>query len=204
MALTYRDTHSGAALVYGDTAYSAPASSITGISISPTTASGSITFSKTVTGNGAFDPSATFSIYSGGGSVDPVTGAFIQPVATGSIQTIVVRVTSTQDPSFKADATITIAAEVNGTVATNTITYPLITRDGVPRANLSGLGWALFSQLNPGQFTAPIAKGTLETTDGSAVLLIPVLASAVPVGAYMLALSNADNSATVLAAVMVS
>ena len=85
-------------------------STITGISISPTTATGAVTFTKTVTGNGAFSSAATFSIYSGLGSVHPTTGAFTQPAQTGVIQVIVVRVTSDQDSNYHADATITIAA----------------------------------------------------------------------------------------------
>ncbi len=102
-------------------------STITGISISPTTATGAIAFTKTVTGTGAFSSAATFSKISGGGSIDPSTGAFTPPAQTGSIQTILVRVTSTQDPSWYAEATITIAAASTPTVTSMTITPGAVT-----------------------------------------------------------------------------
>lgn len=82
-------------------------------------------------------------------------------------------------------------------------TYSLITHGGVPQVNLSGLGWSLFAEMNPGLFTSPVAKGTLAATDASAVLSISVLASAVPAGWYMLALANADNTFALLAPVQV-
>jgi hypothetical protein len=69
--------------------------------------------------------------------------------------------------------------------------------------NLDGLNWALFSQLNPAQFGAPVAKGALEATDASAVLSISVSAAAVPVGSYMLALADTAGTTTLLCAVAV-
>jgi hypothetical protein len=86
------------------------ASTITSITISPTTATGATTFTGTVSGTGSFSSAKTFSKVSGGGSINATTGAFTPPATTGSIQTIVVRVTSTQDATKYADATITIAA----------------------------------------------------------------------------------------------
>lgn len=88
--------------------------------------------------------------------------------------------------------------------AMNTITCTLVTRGSVPQANLSGLNWALFAQLNPAQFLAPVAKGALVVTDGSAILSIPVAAAAAPVGSYMLALADSAGVTTLLVPVAVS
>lgn len=102
---------------------------------------------------------------------------------------------------------VSVALRVTPTTvsgAMNTITYTLVTRGNVPQANLSGLNWALFAQLNPALFQAPVARGALAVTDVSAVLLIPVSAAAAPVGSYMLALADSAGVTTMLFPVAVS
>lgn len=83
------------------------------------------------------------------------------------------------------------------------ISHRLVTRAGVPQINLSGLGWSLFSQLSAGTLGAPVAQGTLESTDGGAFLQIPLTVGQAASGQYFLAMSNADNSSTILAVVTV-
>jgi hypothetical protein len=53
---------------------------------------------------------------------------------------------------------------------------------GTPAANLSGLRWAWFDQATPNLFTAPLATGTTESTDGTGVLQITLANSALAVG----------------------
>lgn len=158
-------------------------STITGISISPTAASGAVTFAKTLTGSGAFSSAATFSKISGGGSIDPATGAFVSPAANNSIQIIVVRVTSTQDPNFFAEATITIAAAASspGAFAT-TATFSVVDAvTGAAITGLVGLDYAFYDQARIKDAQAPVKKGaTLAINGGTASIDITGVTALAP------------------------
>lgn len=84
------------------------------------------------------------------------------------------------------------------------ISYQLVSRAGVVRPNLTNLSWSLFSQLNPAMFSAPVATGTLTSTDGAALLQIPLTVGQAASGQYCLAMSNADNTSMMLALVTVA
>lgn len=97
----------------------------------------------------------------------------------------------------------TSAAPPVGGGGTNYIRGTLSTRAGVLHLNLASLSWSLFAQLLPGNFAAPVAKGTHAMTAGSAELKIGVSATAAPAGWYMLAVSDLDGTTTVLSRVLV-
>lgn len=86
----------------------------------------------------------------------------------------------------------------------NYIRCTLATHAGQLQLNLATLDWALFAQLSPAAFAAPVAKGTHRMTAGSAELVIAVAAASIPKGWYMLALSDGDRTTTVLCPVQVS
>jgi hypothetical protein len=73
-------------------------------------------------------------------------------------------------PSLSFDAT------------TLSVTLTLTTDGTTPAASLTGLKWAFFDQATPDLFTAPTAKGSIETTNGSGVLVIPVPGTALTPG----------------------
>jgi hypothetical protein len=86
----------------------------------------------------------------------------------------------------------------------NHIRYNLVTHDVEQHVNLVNLRYALFAQLSPSNFGAPVAKGTIPLISGPAQLDIAVSAAAVPIGWYMLILSDADNTTTVAVPVLVA
>lgn len=62
-----------------------------------------------------------------------------------------------------------------------TITLVVSATDSSPRASLSGLKWAFYDAM-PWTGVAPIAFGTVETTDGSGVITIPLPGAALADG----------------------
>lgn len=96
------------------------------ISISPTTATltegQTQQFTRSMTGNGNFSTAVTWSITSGYGSITS-GGLFTAPDQTRHTQTITVRVTSVQDPTKYASATVTVPALTSfGTSRNRTLT----------------------------------------------------------------------------------
>lgn len=87
--------------------------------------------------------------------------------------------------------------------STGTITYKLVTVEGYPATNLAGLDWALFIHHRASQFEAPIAKGTLASTNNLAVLTIQVPTVIVPTGDYFLVLTDATGDTTLACKVSV-
>ncbi len=96
----------------------------------------------------------------------------------------------------------TISPESEGGL--NYIRYSLVTHDREQHVDLVNLRYALFSQLSPSSFTAPVAKGTIPSLSGPAELNIPISAAVAPAGWYMLILSDADNTTTVAVPVLVN
>lgn len=90
-----------------------------------------------------------------------------------------------------------------GGTGTNYIRCSLATHDGQPHLNLGTLCWALFTQLSPAQFDAPIAKGKHAMTPGSAEVEIAVSAAAVPAGWYFLVLSDEDGTTALASPILV-
>lgn len=168
---------------------------ITGIAISPTTATGATDFDYSITGTGSFSTAGTFSKVSGGGMIDPITGAFTPPAQTGSIQAIVVRITSDQDPSWYAESTITIAASGQSAAYATSIAETFESASGALRTNLTGMRWYVWAEVAPTLLGAPIAQGIAETTDGAGVSLIDITGqtSVAPGAAVTLGFTNSNG-----------
>jgi len=82
---------------------------VSGVAVSPSTATGSTTFSATVSGSGS--PSQTVTWAATAGTITS-GGVFTAPAATASAQTITITATSTVDPTKYGTATVTIPAAV--------------------------------------------------------------------------------------------
>lgn len=141
---------------------STPASTVTGVTVSPSTATGSRTFAATVAGANSPSQAVTWAV--NGGAIDSA-GVFIAPARTSVAQVITVTATSVQDPSQSGTATVTIPA-------LRTATITLASAAGVLATGLTGLKWAWFDQATPDLFTAPTDKGSAELTDGAAVITV--------------------------------
>jgi hypothetical protein len=85
----------------------------------------------------------------------------------------------------------------------NYIRCTLATHDGVLHVSLAVLRWALFAQLSPAAFGAPVDQGTHTMPAGSAQLEIAVLAADVPAGWYMLVLADEDGTTAVACPILV-
>lgn len=65
-------------------------------------------------------------------------------------------------------------APSGGSGPATSATLTLTTGAGVPLPGLSGLKWAFFDAATPDLFAAPAAKGAVESTDGSGVLVLDI------------------------------
>lgn len=106
--------------------------------------------------------------------------------------------------NFSLPLALTVSTSVPDAGGVNHIRYRLTDHKGAPRADLVNLAWALFAQLSPHLFSAPIAKGTIASLPGVADLDIQLDATLVPAGWYMLVMADVGNGATVATPVLVS
>jgi hypothetical protein len=83
----------------------------------------------------------------------------------------------------------------SGLVA-RTVTLSLVSNAGAAAANLSGLKWVFWDQANPALMTAPTSAGTVETTDGSGQLVIPVQSSLASGAVGWLVITDSDGTTT--------
>lgn len=96
------------------------APTVSSVTVSPTTATGSTTFTATVIGNNLPSQSVTWTVTAG--SINS-GGLFTAPAATSSVQNITVTATSSVDPSKSGTASVTIAeAQVVTPPPTPTVT----------------------------------------------------------------------------------
>lgn len=176
----------------GDAGASAPGSTVTGVTVLPTTANASATFSAIVAGTGS--PSQAVTWAASAGSITN-SGVFTAPSQTGSTQTITITATSLQDSTVSGTATVTIAASAS--VPATKITLALENRNAVLKTNLTGLRWAVFANVSPDLFVAPIAKGATGVTDASGVLSVNITGLGIPVGTTLaLAIYKGDGTST--------
>jgi len=94
---------------------------------------------------------------------------------------------------------LAVPAEEEG----NYIRGILATRSGVLHRDLDSVEWALFKELSPASFGAPVAKGVHAMPSGSAGLEVLVSAAAVPAGWYMLVLANPSGTMTMASPILV-
>jgi hypothetical protein len=141
---------------------------VSGVTVSPTTATGSTTFTATVTGTNSPPQSVTWSAT--GGTITS-GGVFTAPAATGSTQTITVTATSTFDTSKSGTATVTIAAAVP-IVSSVTVSPSTATGSTTFTATVNGTNspsqsvtWSTTagSVTSGGVFTAPAATTSAQT-----------------------------------------
>jgi hypothetical protein len=164
MTLVYRDTHNGATLVYRDTQYTASASTVTGVTVTPAAATltgAPVDFDWVIAGTNSPSQAATVTT-----SLGTITSAGVLTVAqTSSAQSGTVTVTSTQDSTKSGTATFTVQAlgDTTGPVmqgdlitsktsTTTTITVPVQT-------DASGIGEYFFA-IDGG---VPVNNGTSRT-----------------------------------------
>lgn len=179
---------------------------VTSVSVSPSTASvgggGTQQFTATVLGTNNPSQGVTWSVATGGGSINS-SGLFTAPSATSSTQTITVRATSTADGTKSGTATITVVA-LAPTVSGVTVSPSSATLGGFSQQQFSA---SVLGSNNPAQtvtwsatggsittgglFTAPGSSGSIQTItvratssvdgskSGTATVTIPALAPSV-------------------------
>jgi hypothetical protein len=186
---TQDGTKSGTATV----TIAAAGSTVTGVTVSPGSATGSAQFTATVVGTNSPSQGVTWAATAG-----TITGLgyFSAPTATGSAQTITITATSTQDGSKVGTATVTVPAASG----LRTLSIPLNNGAGQPIANLSGLSWAFFDQTTPGSLGQPTGKGTNATTNASGVLNLALPGSALAAGGIGYLIVSDTNGTTAYAA----
>jgi hypothetical protein len=150
----------------------APVSIVASVVVSPSTATGSGTFTAVV--NGTNSPSQAVTWAASAGSINSA-GVFTAPAATGSAQTITITATSVQDPSVSGTATVTIAAEIPTVVAVSvspSLIASLTAATAQFSATVSGTNsppqtvtWSASSGgiSSSGLFTAPARTDTTQT-----------------------------------------
>jgi hypothetical protein len=90
------------------------------------------------------------------------------------------------------------SADFAGTsVSARTATVTLVSESGTPQASLTNLKWAWFDEVTPDLFNAPTDQGAVESTDGSAVLIVELPNTTKTVGQIgWLIVTNSDGSTT--------
>lgn len=115
-------------IIDGSTTAPPPAPTITSVSVVASTTTvnegGSVNLTATVAGTGAFDPSVTWSIVSGPGSLTVINGSatvFVSPQVSTDVTTII-RATSVADPTKSAQVSVVVKnVETPATISSVTI-----------------------------------------------------------------------------------
>lgn len=102
---------------------------------------------------------------------------------------------------LKDNSALNLPLEYNsGVLSTNmpaatSVTLTFENRAGTLQANLTNMKWAFFDQASPDLLLAPVAKGAVETTNGSGVLVLDITGSTLLPGAvgYVI-FSNTDGT----------
>lgn len=90
----------------------------------------------------------------------------------------------------------TTAAILTVNAPSRSVTITLTTDGSTPAASLSNLKWAFFDQVTPDLFVSPTNKGSVETTDGSGVLTIPIPSTSLNAGQVgWLIVTDSDGTA---------
>ena len=146
---------------------------------------------------------------------DSVTSAVLTPTSVVRQSATAIRITlgsapanpiqvaagygATTTTNFASNGVLPLPLEYEGgitalQVATNA-TITLQSQLGVLSANLTGLKWAFFDQSTPDLLAAPTAKGAVETTDASGVLVLNIAGTSLAPGAVgWLVVSDSDGT----------
>lgn len=142
---------------------------VTSVTISPTTATGSTTFSAVVAGTNS--PSQGVSWTASAGTISSA-GVFTAPAATSSVQNITVTATSLVDTTKSGTAAVTIAAGAAATVTSVTVSPGTATDSSTFTAVVNGTNsppqsvtWTASagSISSSGVFTAPAKTSSIQT-----------------------------------------
>lgn len=184
---------------------------VTSVTVSPNTATGSTTFSAVVAGTNS--PSQGVSWTATAGTITSA-GVFTAPAATSSVQNITVTATSLVDPSKSGTAAVTIAATASATVTSVTVSPGTATDSTTFTATVNGANsppqtvtWTASagSISSSGVFTAPsktssaqtitiTARSTFDTTKtGTATV---TLAAAAPTASTVTGVTVSPGTAT--------
>lgn len=96
---------------------------VSGVVVSPASATGSTTFAAVVNGSGNPSQAVTWSL-TGAGAINTSTGAYTAPAATTSVQNATVRATSVLDANKSGTASVTIAAASASSTVTSVTVSP--------------------------------------------------------------------------------
>lgn len=167
---------------------------VSGVNISPNTATGSAAFTATVLGTHTPSQGVTWSATSGNITDD---GVFTAPTQTGMVQTIVVTATSTQDITKSGSATVIIPAIPD--LPARVISLQLRDKQGNAVGGLTNLKWAWFDQPDPSQFTAPSEQGAVPSLGVGGVLTIQLTNTALTSGdtGWLVITDSNGNSANI-------
>jgi len=89
------------------------------------------------------------------------------------------------------------SAGITAITPATSVTISLVDSSGAPAVSLTGLKWAFFDQATPGSFTAPVAQGTAESTDGSGNLVLDISGTLLPVGSVgWVVVTDSDGTTT--------
>lgn len=150
-----------------DTSTTTP--TVTSVTVSPTTATGSTTFSAVVAGTNS--PSQGVSWTATAGTISSA-GVFMAPAATSSVQNITITATSLVDPTKSGTAAVTIAATAVATVTSVTVSPNTATDSATFTATVNGTNsppqtvtWTASagSISSAGVFTAPAKTSSIQT-----------------------------------------
>jgi hypothetical protein len=156
------------------------ASTVTGVTVSPTTATGSTNFTASVQGTNSPSQAVTWS-KTGGGTLSS-SGQFVEPAKTSSVQTIVVTAKSVQDGTTVGTATVTIAAaDVVVTPSPRTVRVVLGTETG-PAANLVDCRVSFHAATGPHNTMLALYQSATETTDSAGMMEFTMYTTAVAIG----------------------
>lgn len=155
-----------------------PASTVTGVTVSPSTATGSQQFTAIVNGTNSPSQAGTWS-KAGGGTLS-ASGLFTEPAKTNAVQTITITFTSTQDPSKSGSATVTIAAATVTPPAPTVTGVSLTPANAVVDATTQQYAWAVAGTNSPPQ-TVNLTT-TLGSINSAGLLTRPAKTNAIQTG----------------------
>lgn len=140
---------------------------VTSVTVSPSAAAGSASFTAVASGTGA--PDQIFSWAASAGAIVASSGSFTAPGPTNVPQSITITATHVQS-GVTGTATVIIAAIGGGASFATAVTFAVVDDEtGLAVPDTSGLDFAFFEQPRLKDVLAPIVKGASFSIVGSVV-----------------------------------
>lgn len=173
----------------GDVIVVPPTSTVTSVTVSPSSATGSTTFAAVVNGTNSPSQAVNWTRSPAVGSITS-NGIFNAPAQTSVIQTITITATSVQDPTKSGTATVTIAAAgtPNPTVTGVTISPVSATLLGLQSQQFDA---TVVGTNSPSQAVTWTKQSGVGSVSGTGLYTAPASTSSVQ-GAIVRAASNFD------------